>query len=91
MLTVGDIFAGVGGFSLGLERAGMQTRLLGRGDAGAGWRDGPPVPAIRRVDDGLPSWLVRGQLAAYGNAVVPAIVEIFGRAIVEHARLRSAA
>lgn len=67
------------------------ARLLGRGDAGAGWRDGPPVPAIRRVDDGLPSWLVRGQLAAYGNAVVPAIVEIFGRAIVEHARLRSAA
>lgn len=66
------------------------ARLLGRDDAGAGWRDGPPVPAIRRMDDGLPTWLVRGQLAALGNAVVPAIVEIFGRAIVEHARLRSA-
>ena len=32
MLTVGDIFAGVGGFSLGLERAGMQTRWFAEVD-----------------------------------------------------------
>lgn len=32
MLTVGDLFSGIGGFSLGLERAGMQTRWFAEVD-----------------------------------------------------------
>lgn len=42
--------------------------------------------SLCRVDDGLPSWMVghrTKRLKALGNAVVPQIVEIIGRAIIE--------
>ncbi len=39
-------------------------------------------PALGRVADGFPSWVA--QLRALGNAVVPQIPEIIGRAILEH-------
>lgn len=58
------------------------ARLLGRDDAGAFWSDGPAESPIRRVDDGIPARLDRGRLACLGNAVVPQIVEMIGRAIV---------
>jgi DNA (cytosine-5)-methyltransferase 1 len=32
MLTVGDLFSGIGGFSLGLERAGMRTAWFAETD-----------------------------------------------------------
>jgi DNA (cytosine-5)-methyltransferase 1 len=51
--------------------------LSGR-DRGAAWRG--PMPAVSRVDDGIPHRLDR--LAALGNAVVPQIPEIIGRAIL---------
>ena len=59
------------------------ARLLGRDDAGAVWRDGPTESPIRGVDDGIPPGLDRGRLACLGNAVVSAIVEILGLAIIE--------
>lgn len=59
------------------------ARLLGRDDAGSFWRDGPSAPPLRRVDDGVPARLDRGRLRCLGNAVVPQLVEIFGRAILE--------
>lgn len=42
--------------------------------------------SLCRVDDGLPSWMVghrTKRLKALGNAVVPQIVEIIGRAIIQ--------
>lgn len=57
------------------------ARLLGRDDAGAFWRDGPAGPALRRMDDGVPNRVDR--LRCLGNSVVPQIVEIIGKAIVE--------
>jgi DNA (cytosine-5)-methyltransferase 1 len=42
-------------------------------------------PAIRRVDHGVPSRVDR--LRCLGNAVVPQIVEIIGRAIIERERV----
>ena len=45
-----------------------------------GW---PTEPAIRGANDGLPSGVVSNRLAALGNAVVPQIPEMIGRAIME--------
>lgn len=41
-----------------------------------------PEPAVGRVVDGIPDRLARCQLEALGNAVVPQVVEMIGRAIV---------
>lgn len=46
----------------------------------------PIATSLCRVDDGLPSWMVghrTKRLKALGNAVVPQIVEIIGKAIME--------
>ena len=51
--------------------------------AHAGWsagRDYPPASRICRVSDGLPKVVDRDK--ALGNAVVPQVVEVFGRAIL---------
>lgn len=52
------------------------------------WGQVPPAaqPALCRLADGLPDGLVRGRraaLRAYGNAVVPQVAEVIGRAIME--------
>jgi len=38
-------------------------------------------PGVIEVDDGLPGWV--GSVSAYGNAVVPQIPEMIGRAIIK--------
>lgn len=58
MLTVGDLFSGIGGFSLGLERAGMRTRWFSEVDPYASavlrkhWADVPNHGDIRNVRRG---------------------------------------
>ena len=49
----------------------------------------PIAASLCRVDDGLPSWMVghrTKRLKALGNAVVPQIVEIIGKAIIQTER-----
>lgn len=45
----------------------------------AGWL---PEPRVARVADGVPRRLVRDQLRAYGNAVVPQVAEHVGRLVM---------
>ncbi len=56
----------------------FQNKMSG-GDFQREW--GGSMPRVSRVDDGLPKRLDR--LARLGNAVVPQIPEIIGRAIIE--------
>lgn len=67
------------------------ARLLGRDDAARHWREWTTEPALRRVDDGSSSRLDRHRLKALGNAVVPQIPELIGRALMEAHQLREAA
>lgn len=53
---------------------------------GARWL---PEPAVDRVADGLPNWMVSPALHALGNAVVPAVAEHIGRLIVADAEWRA--
>lgn len=46
----------------------------------------PPEPIAPRVDDGFPGWMV----GAFGDAVVPRIPEIIGRAIMTASKARKA-
>lgn len=48
--------------------------------AGSAWNGG--APGLGRMDDGLPKGMAHHMLAAYGDAVVPIIPEIIGRAIM---------
>jgi DNA (cytosine-5)-methyltransferase 1 len=59
------------------------ARLLGRDDAGGYWRDWPTIAPLRRVNDGASGRMDRARLRCLGNAVVPQIAEILGRAIIE--------
>jgi DNA (cytosine-5)-methyltransferase 1 len=63
---------------IGREQVERQARLCG----GAGHhQDWSIEPALGRVAHGVPDRV--GQLRAYGNAVVPQIPELIGRAILE--------
>ena len=76
----------------GAERAqlpGAQRDDEGRAAAesrrASPWHEGPPVPAVCELDDGIPAGLVRHRrpaLAALGNALLPQIAEAIGRAIM---------
>jgi DNA (cytosine-5)-methyltransferase 1 len=59
------------------------ARLLGRDDAGGYWRDWPTIAPLRRVNDGASGRMDRARLRCLGNAVVPQVAEILGRAIIE--------
>jgi DNA (cytosine-5)-methyltransferase 1 len=61
------------GRSLEASQAGGRTGLRG-------WKDRVAEPAMGRVVDGFPGAV--DQLAALGNAVVPQIPELIGRAIL---------
>ena len=50
------------------------------GEPWGDWNGGPS--AHLRLDDGLPVRLARRQIAAYGDSVVPQVVEAIGRAII---------
>jgi DNA (cytosine-5)-methyltransferase 1 len=65
---------GIGSFGEIFARCAMSRR-----DSSREW--GKTVPSISRMGDGIPGELDR--LAALGNAVVPKIPEIIGRAIIE--------
>jgi DNA (cytosine-5)-methyltransferase 1 len=67
-------------------RAGLEGRLGGPAheapglpvERRGGW---PAEPRLRRVADGLSTRLDRPRIAALGNAVVPGVAEMIGRAI----------
>lgn len=46
------------------------------------WRQPPPEPTIRRVDDGIPRRMGRRGMKALGNAVVPQCAQYIGQAIL---------
>jgi DNA (cytosine-5)-methyltransferase 1 len=48
---------------------------------GSCWEEAQPE--FSEVDDGIPGWM--GEVSGYGNAVVPAVVEAIGRAILNDA------
>jgi DNA (cytosine-5)-methyltransferase 1 len=47
------------------------------------WRHWSAEPAVARVADGIPRCLVGDEIRAFGNAVVPQIPEMIGRAILQ--------
>ena len=67
------------------EQAGVFFKGKPRGSS---WGPAPRThwatdkPRITEMDDGLPGWV--GSVSAYGNAVVPQIPELIGRAIIEY-------
>ena len=67
-LGVLDLFSGIGGFSLGLERTG------GFGTVN--------IPTNIRMEHGLSDELVMSRIGSLGNAVVPQIPELIGNAIL---------
>ena len=77
-MNVLDLFSGIGGFSLGLERAPDRPRSFGELARSDWWQSEPDVG---RVANGIPSRVDR--LRSLGNAVVPQIPELIGRAIIE--------
>jgi len=59
----------------------QEGRRYVRGSWNGGRDGGSPVPAIRRVDDGLSRRLDAARKRALGNAVVPACAEVAGEVI----------
>jgi len=66
-------------FGQSIHSAAVEHRKANQPFNAVGW---PTEPAICGADDGLPSGLVRSRLQALGNAVVPQIPEMIGRAIL---------
>lgn len=82
-LCVLDLFSGIGGFSLGLERTGgFETVAFCEIEPFCRRGRGGPVSDRRslRDDAGFPAQVDR--IAACGNAVVPQIPELIGNAIL---------
>ncbi len=78
--SVGLVHRSNGGEGV-LAHADSQS-LVGPAIARAQRDPWPPEPAVDRLDDGLPGDVARERLRALGNAVVPQIPEIIGRAIM---------
>lgn len=81
-LRVLDLFSGIGGFSLGLERSGgfetvafCEIEPYCRAVLKKHW------PNVKQYDD--VRTLTATQLAALGNAVVPQIPELIGKSIMQ--------
>lgn len=82
-MRVLDIFSGIGGFSLGLERAGMRTAQFCEIDPRTGWRARMENPsALYGGADGVSFGMERNK--AIGNAVVPQVIQKIGEAIMRH-------
>jgi len=83
-MRFGSLFAGIGGFDLGLEAAGMACAWQVECDdfclqvLGKHWRT--PPPGTFRVDDGVPRGMDRSR--SIGNAVCPQVVTMLGKAIM---------
>lgn len=82
-MNVLDLFSGIGGFALGLHRAGFEmgrsgfrTAAVERGYVIEPWEQDVP----RVIPRGAPNRTNR--LKALGNAVVPAVVEAICRAVL---------
>lgn len=69
----------------GLDWLRLDVRAQATRGVGANWKDWLQ-PRLVGLDDGLPTWLVRGSSKAYGNSIVPRIPELIGRAILESER-----
>jgi DNA (cytosine-5)-methyltransferase 1 len=82
--SVGLVHRSDGGQGI-LAYADSQS-LVGPAIARAERNPWPAEPAVDRLDDGLSADVAREQLRALGNAVVPQIPEIIGRAIMRAAQ-----
>jgi site-specific DNA-cytosine methylase len=76
MLTHGSLFAGIGGFDLGFERAGIKTVWQVEIDPFCRGVLAEHFPDAVRFED------IR-ECCGLGNAIVPQIAEWIGRRIVE--------
>jgi site-specific DNA-cytosine methylase len=76
-MKLGSLFSGIGGFELGLERAGFETVWQVECDPYARKVCAGGFPMSSRVAHGVSSRVDR--LRGLGNAVVPAVAEFIGR------------
>lgn len=79
------LFESVRAGALGQGRAGGAPHLLDIAHSAFGGDDRFPQPLLRGVDDRPADWVDR--LHACGNAVIPAIPELIGRAYLDAERL----
>lgn len=87
-MKVGSLFSGIGGLDLGLERAGMEIAWQVEIDEFClkvlkkHWPEVPKYGDIFGVAYGVPNRVDR--IRALGNAVVPQVAEVIGRAIIAY-------
>lgn len=75
------LFQGVGIGAAGQGRAGCQANLFDVAHSAFGGDDRFPQPLLRGMDDRPANWVDR--VRACGNAVIPQIPELIGRAILD--------